>query len=430
MIDIYTDGACSGNPGPGGWGVLVRADGIEKELCGGEPATTNNRMELLAVIEALQSFTEPVTARVYTDSQYVQKGISEWIYSWKQRGWKTAGKEPVKNEDLWRRLDALASGHKLEWHWVRGHSGHPENERVDALARVGLEQSRGAGRKVGGPVAAPAPVTNPVRERSAIARSRSILDIRHATVYRGDTCVFSDFSFALQEGEHAAIVGPNGAGKSTLLKLLAGGVHPLPLDKTRISLFGEEGGNVWDVRKRIGIVSHDLQRDYLICAEGLNVILSGYYASNDTYGYQEFTEAQVARAHEVMQELGVESLAGRRFGHLSTGEQRRFLLGRALVHDPLMLVLDEPTSGLDVKACFQYLDLLRAQIRKGKTVLLVTHHLHEIPPEIERVVLLKEGNIVADGRKPDLLTDQRISSLFDCSVSLTQANGWYQALPG
>ncbi|MBY0249412.1 MAG: ATP-binding cassette domain-containing protein [Nitrospiraceae bacterium] len=257
-----------------------------------------------------------------------------------------------------------------------------------------------------------------------------MLDIQHATVYRGDTCVFSDFSFALHEGEHAAIVGPNGAGKSTLLKLLAGGVHPLPLDETRISLFGEEGGNVWDVRKRIGIVSHDLQRDYLICAEGLNVILSGYYASNDTYGYQEFTEAQVARAHEVMKELGIESLTGRRFGHLSTGEQRRLLLGRALVHDPLMLVLDEPTSGLDVKACFQYLDLLRAQISKGKTVLLVTHHLHEIPPEIERVVLLKEGKIVADGRKSDLLTDQRISSLFDCSVSLAQANGWYQALPG
>jgi iron complex transport system ATP-binding protein len=387
-------------------------------------------MELLAVIEALQSLTEPVTARVYTDSQYVQKGISEWIHSWKQRGWKTAGKEPVKNEDLWRRLDTLASEHKLEWHWVRGHSGHPENERVDVLARTGLEQSRSAGKKVGGPVATSIAVAPPVKERNATARSRSILDIQHATVYRGDTCVFSDFSFVLQEGEHAAIVGPNGAGKSTLLKLLAGGVHPLPLDETRISLFGEEGGNVWDVRKRIGIVSHDLQRDYLICAEGLNVILSGYYASNDTYGYQEFTEVQVARAHDVMQELGIAPLAGRRFGHLSTGEQRRFLLGRALVHDPLMLVLDEPTSGLDVKACFQYLDLLRAQIGKGKTVLLVTHHLHEIPPEIERVVLLKEGNIVADGRKADLLTDQRISSLFDCPVLLAQANGWYQALPG
>ena len=430
MIEIYTDGACSGNPGPGGWGALLRIGGAETELCGGEPATTNNRMELLAVIEALQSLAQPVEARVYTDSQYVQKGISEWIHSWKRRGWKTAGKEPVKNEDLWRRLDALASGHKLEWHWVRGHNGHPENERVDALARAGLEQSRSASKKVGGPVAATAPVITPVKERGAIAPSRPILDIQHATVYRGDTCVFSDFSFALQDGEHAAIVGPNGAGKSTLLKLLAGGVHPLPLDETRISLFGEEGGNVWEVRKRLGIVSHDLQRDYLICAEGLNVILSGYYASNDTYEYQEFSEAQVARAHEVMKELGIDALAGRRFGHLSTGEQRRFLLGRALVHDPPVLVLDEPTSGLDVKACFQYLDLLRAQIRKGKTVLLVTHHLHEVPPEIERVVLLKEGQIVADGSKANLLTDVNLSRLFDQPVTLVRANGWYQALPG
>ncbi|NJN69692.1 MAG: ribonuclease HI [Nitrospira sp.] len=151
MVEIYTDGACSGNPGPGGWGVLLRIGDAETELCGGEPATTNNRMELLAVIEALQSLTEPTTARVYTDSQYVQKGISEWIHGWKQRGWKTAGKEPVKNEDLWRRLDALASGHQLEWHWVRGHNGHTENERADALARSGLEQARRGKRPVATP---------------------------------------------------------------------------------------------------------------------------------------------------------------------------------------------------------------------------------------------------------------------------------------
>ncbi len=258
----------------------------------------------------------------------------------------------------------------------------------------------------------------------------SIIDIHKATVYRGETCVFSDFSFALQEGEHAAILGPNGAGKSTLLKLLAGGVHPFPLDETRVRIFGEECSNVWEVRKRLGLVSHDLQRDYLICAEGLNVILSGFYASNDTYEYQEFSGAQVLRACEVMEDLGIESLAGRRFGHLSTGEQRRFLLGRALVHDPTLLVLDEPTSGLDLKACFQYLSLLRAQIRRGKTVLLVTHHLHEIPPEIERVVLLKEGQIVAEGSKANLFTDGNLSRLFDQPVTLVRANGWYQALPG
>lgn len=428
MIDIYTDGACSGNPGPGGWGVLVRNGNVEREFSGGEPATTNNRMELLAVIEALQSLTQPMQARIYTDSQYVQKGISEWIHSWKQRGWKTAGKEPVKNEDLWRRLDALAAKHALEWHWVRGHNGHPENERADALARAGLERARRAGQPVQQPLLGPHDLSVPETSRSD--GSPLILDIRHAMVYRGDTCVFSDFSFALRAGEHAAILGPNGAGKSTILKLLSGEVHVMPNDETRMTLFGEERWNVWDVRKQIGIVSHDLQRDYLICAEGLNVVLSGFYASNDIYEYQHFTKTQMTRAYEVMQELGIAPLAARRFGHLSTGEQRRFMLGRALVHDPPVLALDEPTSGLDLKACFQYLDLLRAQIAKGKTVLLVTHHLHEIPPEIDRVIFLKDGKIVADGPKSGLFTDQQVSRLFDRQITLVQANGWYQALPG
>ncbi|WP_342672593.1 ABC transporter ATP-binding protein [Candidatus Nitrospira nitrificans] len=242
--------------------------------------------------------------------------------------------------------------------------------------------------------------------------------------------MFLDFSFALQEGEHVAILGPNGAGKTTLLKLLSGEVHAMPREETRMALFGEERWNVWDVRKRIGIVSHDLQRDYLICAEGLNVILSGFYAGNDIYEHQEFTKTQLTRAYEVMRELGIMALSGRRFGHLSTGEQRRFLLGRALVHDPPVLVLDEPTSGLDLKACFQYLDLLRAHITQEKTVLLVTHHLHEIPPEIDRVIFLKDGKIVADGTKSALITGDRVSRLFDSKLTLAQANGWYQALPG
>lgn len=424
MIEIYTDGACSGNPGPGGWGVLLRVGEKETELCGGDPMTTNNRMELLAVIEALQSFTEPVEARVYTDSQYVQKGMSEWIHSWKRRGWKTAMKDPVKNEDLWRRLDALAFRHTVEWHWVRGHNGHPENERADVLARAGLERARNGGQPILGLI------DLPVQDSSRPDGTAPILEIEHAVIYRGDTCVFSDLSFALRAGEHAAILGPNGAGKTTLLKLLSGEIHPMPRDETRMTLFGEDRWNVWDVRKQIGIVSHDLQRDYLICAEGLNVILSGFYASNDTYEYQQFSKTQMTRAYEVMQELGIMDLSGRRFGHLSTGEQRRFLLGRALVHDPPVLVLDEPTSGLDLKACFQYLELLRAQIAKGKTVLLVTHHLHEIPPEIDRVIFLKSGKVVADGVKSALMTGEQIGLLFDSTIALVQANGWYQALPG
>lgn len=137
-VDVFTDGACRGNPGPGGWGAILRAAGREKELWGGEDGTTNNRMELTAVIRALEALKRPSRVRVYTDSQYVQKGISEWIHSWKRKGWKTADKKDVKNADLWRALDALAQRHEVEWHWVRGHAGHAENERADALANRGI----------------------------------------------------------------------------------------------------------------------------------------------------------------------------------------------------------------------------------------------------------------------------------------------------
>lgn len=142
-VIIYTDGACSGNPGPGGWGALLKCGAVERELSGGERATTNNRMELMAVIEALNALKKPVRAVVYTDSQYVQKGISEWIHGWKRKGWKTAGGDPVKNVDLWQALDAAARVHEVEWKWVKGHAGHPENERVDRLARDAIP-ARGA----------------------------------------------------------------------------------------------------------------------------------------------------------------------------------------------------------------------------------------------------------------------------------------------
>lgn len=143
LVEIYTDGACKGNPGVGGWGALLRYAGHEKEICGGEKLTTNNRMELLAVIRALESLNRHCNIRLHTDSQYVQKGISEWIHSWKQRGWRTADKKPVKNDDLWRRLDELAAQHDIEWRWVKGHAGHDGNERADKLANRGIETLQG-----------------------------------------------------------------------------------------------------------------------------------------------------------------------------------------------------------------------------------------------------------------------------------------------
>ena len=141
-VVIYTDGACKGNPGPGGWGALLVCKGVEKELWGGEANTTNNRMELLAAIMALEALKSPCEVVLSTDSQYVQKGIGEWLPNWIRRGWKTAGGEPVKNKDLWERLQAAAKPHKVQWKWVKGHAGHVENERVDQLARAAAEKFR------------------------------------------------------------------------------------------------------------------------------------------------------------------------------------------------------------------------------------------------------------------------------------------------
>jgi ribonuclease HI len=139
-IEMYADGACRGNPGPGGWGVLLRTGGRERSLHGGEPDTTNNRMELTAVIRGLEALKRPCRVQLYTDSQYVQKGITQWIHDWKRRGWRTADKKPVKNIDLWTQLDALAGRHAVSWHWVKGHAGHDGNERADALANRGVDE--------------------------------------------------------------------------------------------------------------------------------------------------------------------------------------------------------------------------------------------------------------------------------------------------
>ena len=140
MIEIFTDGACRGNPGPGGWGALLRSGKHEKEMCGGELHTTNNRMEMTAVIESLKALKRPSEVILTTDSQYVRKGITEWIEGWKKKNWVTAARKPVKNADLWQKMDKLAAGHTVEWRWVKGHSGHAENERVDDLANRGIDE--------------------------------------------------------------------------------------------------------------------------------------------------------------------------------------------------------------------------------------------------------------------------------------------------
>ena len=143
VIEIYTDGACSGNPGPGGWGALLRWRDREREIFGSEGETTNNRMELMAAIQALEALNRPSRVRLHTDSNYVKEGITSWIHNWKKKGWKTSKRKPVKNVDLWQRLDAALGRHEVDWRWVRGHTGHPDNERADALARRGMDEGAG-----------------------------------------------------------------------------------------------------------------------------------------------------------------------------------------------------------------------------------------------------------------------------------------------
>jgi len=256
-----------------------------------------------------------------------------------------------------------------------------------------------------------------------------IVDLAHATVYRGESLVLRDLSLVVNEGEQTAVVGPNGSGKSTLLKVLSQELYPLEREETSVRLFGRVRWNVWDLRRRLGVVSHDLQHEYLAHATGLDVILSGYHASIGLYDHHTFKPEQYERAGRVLERLAVAPLQHRRYDHLSTGEQRRFLLGRALVHEPIALFLDEPTSGLDLKACFDYLAVIRRLMREGKTVVLVTHHIHEIPPEVSRIVLLKDGVIAADGPKQDLLTSARLTALFETPVKVVRSDGWFQALP-
>jgi iron complex transport system ATP-binding protein len=258
---------------------------------------------------------------------------------------------------------------------------------------------------------------------------QKIIELKNVTAYRGDTKVFDGLSLELVSGRNTVILGPNGAGKTTLLKLLSREIYPVYSEDSAVRIFGEENWNVWELRSRLGIVSQDLQREYRGEPSGLHVILSGYYSSIGVWEHQEYRREQLERARQIMHTLGIAALKDKHFADMSTGEERRFLLGRALINDPDTLVLDEPTSGLDLKATFQYLDVIRSLMRAGKTVVLVTHHIHEIPPEITHAILIKDGRVVSQGEKSAVLTSDTLSALFDIPVDLVQANGFYQVLP-
>jgi iron complex transport system ATP-binding protein len=260
--------------------------------------------------------------------------------------------------------------------------------------------------------------------------STIIVELSHISANREQTRVFDDLSLSLHASENVAILGPNGAGKSTLLKLLTREIYPLHRQQSRMTLFGQDRWDIRELRRRLGIVSQDLQNDYEPDARGLEVILSGLYSSIGIHAHQSYGEDDVARARALMHLIGIAGLEHTLYARMSTGQQRRCLLGRALIHEPGVLILDEPTSGLDLTATFQYLALMRSLMQTGKTLILVTHHIHEIPPEIERVILLGQGRLLADGPKHDTLTAANLGELFGTPVDLLESGGWYQAVPG
>ena len=256
-----------------------------------------------------------------------------------------------------------------------------------------------------------------------------LIDITHATVCRGDNRVFDDFSLTLSQHESVVILGPNGAGKTTLLKLLMREIYPLWRDHPVVRILGKERNDIWELRRQLGIISADLQENYSPEVLGRQVVLSGFFSSVGVWGHHRLTDEQYQRVEAVLSQLDIQALADRAFGELSSGQQRRLLLGRALVNAPAHLILDEPTSGLDLSATFQYLQTMRELIRSGHTLVLVTHHIHEIPPEVTRVVMLNQGKVWADGKKTEMLTESRLSSLYGVDVRLVESAGWYQVMP-
>jgi len=258
-----------------------------------------------------------------------------------------------------------------------------------------------------------------------------LLEIRNATIYRGDTCVFEDLNLTIEQHQPAVILGPNGSGKTTLLKTINRELYPVHRQDSWVRILGQDKWNVWKLRSHIGIVSHDLQARYHNTTTGLSVVLSGYLSSIGIHGSlaSKIDKRQVEAAMAIMNELGVETFAHTPLRRMSTGQQRRCLLARALVHNPHTLILDEPTAGLDLAAGFDYMARIRKLASQGRNIVLVTHLLNEIPPDIDRVILLRSGKIMADGPKHDVLSEKNLRRTYDVDIRVAKVDGYYLAYP-
>ena len=258
-----------------------------------------------------------------------------------------------------------------------------------------------------------------------------LVEIRNATLWRGTTCVFEDLNLVIGQHERIAIVGPNGSGKTTLLKAINREIYPVAREGAVFRILGRDRWNVWELRRHIGIVSQDLQQRYTLTTTALEVVVSGFHSSIGVHGNlaDRVTDDQVEAARAVLDDLGIGELALTPLGSMSTGQQRRCLLARAMVHKPDRLIFDEPTSGLDFAASFDYLARVRALAREGCSIIIVTHHLDEIPPEVERVVVLDQGTIAADGPKASVLVPELLSRVYGTAVAVAVLDGHYLAYP-
>lgn len=260
----------------------------------------------------------------------------------------------------------------------------------------------------------------------------ALIEFHNATIWRGSTCVFENLNLTIPQHERIAILGPNGCGKTTLLKTINRELYPVIKDDSWVRILGRDRWNVWELRKKIGAVSHDLHNRYTPTTTALEVVVSGFQSSIGIHGLlaERVSAEHVAQAREILATLSMSEFVDTELKYMSTGQQRRCLLARALVHRPATLIMDEPTAGLDISASFDYLRHISRLANEGQNIVIVTHHLNEIPPEVDRVVLLKQGAVVADGSKAETLTDELLSDLYETPVRVGHVDGHYLAYPG
>lgn len=259
----------------------------------------------------------------------------------------------------------------------------------------------------------------------------SFLELAHVNVARGDNVVLHDINLTVNNGEHIAILGPNGCGKSTLIKTITCECYPLVSDEgqpqTKVSIFGRERWDLTELKKRLGVVSTELPGRHTLTTTGRDAVITGFFSSSTLWPNLAVTDSMRVHADEVLHQIDAVSLADKQVGEMSAGQQRRIMIGRALVASSQMLLLDEPSNALDLAAQADLRNLLRKLTQQGTGILLITHHIADILPEIDRILMMKDGRIIADGPKSGLLTAARLSELFRTEVQMTERDGFYHA---